>query len=75
MAVRVIDAGPGMLPEEVRRIFDRFWRSESAAQTPGTGLGMSIFKSIVTAHGGEIKVNSQPGEGTQITLYWSLASA
>jgi len=75
VAVRVIDAGPGMLPEEVRRIFDRFWRSESAAQTPGTGLGMSIVKSIVTAHGGEIKVNSQPGEGTQITLSWPLASA
>jgi len=66
-AVMVRDEGEGMSPEEVARMFDRFYRGEGSR---GSGLGLAIAKSIVTAHGGEIRASSEVGKGTalQFTL-------
>jgi two-component system OmpR family sensor kinase/two-component system sensor histidine kinase BaeS len=66
-AVMVRDEGEGMSPEEVARMFDRFYRGE---RSRGSGLGLAIAKSIVTAHGGEIRASSEVGKGTalQFTL-------
>ena len=69
---RVSDTGPGIRPEEVTHIFDRFWQATRTASL-GTGLGLPIAKGIVEAHGGRIWVESQPGIGT--TFYFTVPIA
>ncbi len=60
----VRDAGPGMPPEVVPRVFDRFYRAPGQAKT-GAGLGLAIAREIVVAHGGTIACHSEPGRGTE----------
>jgi two-component system phosphate regulon sensor histidine kinase PhoR len=69
-AIRVIDGGVGIAPEEQRRIFERFYRAEAIEnrQIPGAGLGLTLVKHIAEAHGGSISVESQPGTGSTFTL-------
>jgi PAS domain S-box-containing protein len=62
--VAVRDNGPGLTPEQQRRIFEPFFTTK----TKGTGLGMAIAKRIVEAHGGQIAVESVPGQGATIVL-------
>jgi len=65
----VRDTGSGIDPEDLPHIFDRFWRGDRArVRSGGSGLGLAIAKQIVEAHGGEIMVESLPGEGTTIRL-------
>ncbi|GFE59061.1 hypothetical protein AOG1_29410 [Geobacter sp. AOG1] len=65
--VCVDDRGIGMAPEQVERIFDRFYRADASnTAIEGTGLGMCIVKNILEAHGGEIWVESTPGVGTKV---------
>jgi signal transduction histidine kinase len=61
----VADNGPGLTADQQQRVFDRFWRSDAARdrQKGGSGLGLAIAKSIVEAHGGQITVRSEPGQG------------
>lgn len=68
--ITVTDTGIGMTPDEQRRIFDRFYRSQAVRQNAiqGIGVGLSIVKTIVTAHRGRVDVESAPGRGTSITL-------
>ena len=71
--VTVADEGIGMRPEQIARVFDKFYRADaSTTAASGLGLGMSIVKSIVEAHGGRIWVESEPGRGTRVhfTLPW-----
>ena len=75
--VTVADTGPGIAPKDQARIFERFYiidtarsaESEEAGKTikTGTGLGLAIVKHIVQAHGGEVGVNSQLGQGA---IFW-----
>jgi signal transduction histidine kinase len=58
----VRDTGPGIPPEHLPHVFDRYWQAKSTAKL-GTGLGLSIAKGIVEAHGGRIWVESEPGQG------------
>jgi len=58
----VCDTGPGIPPEHVPHVFDRYWQAKSTAKL-GTGLGLSIAKGIVEAHMGRIWVESEPGKG------------
>lgn len=62
--LRVSDTGIGIAPAEQSRIFDRFYRVDKAHTIPGTGLGLSLVKEIVAAHGGEIRFESQPQRGS-----------
>jgi signal transduction histidine kinase len=64
--LEVADTGSGIAPDEVERIFDRFW----AKRSTGAGLGLYIARGIVRAHGGAIVVRSPPGEGAtfEVTL-------
>jgi PAS domain S-box-containing protein len=60
----VEDSGPGISLENQARLFDRYWQSSNGARARGAGLGLSIAKGIVDAHGGEIWVRSNPGQGS-----------
>ncbi|MGN1020427.1 MAG: sensor histidine kinase [Aristaeellaceae bacterium] len=64
------DTGPGIAPEELPKIFERFYRSDSArkAESSGHGLGLSIARIIVVAHGGKLHVRSKLGEGTTFSI-------
>ncbi len=69
--ILVRDTGEGILPEDLPFIFDRFWRgdrSRSHAGGAGSGLGLPIARQLVQAHGGRIRVESQPGQGTTFTI-------
>jgi signal transduction histidine kinase len=62
--VAIADTGPGIPPEHLAFVFDRFWQARSSRRA-GAGLGLAIAKGIVEAHGGTIEVESRPGEGTE----------
>jgi signal transduction histidine kinase len=64
---RVRDTGPGISPEHLPQLFDRFFQVDPANRN-GVGLGLSIVKAIVDAHGGKLSVESQPGQGTVFTF-------
>jgi signal transduction histidine kinase len=68
--VSVADTGPGISPDDAPHIFERFYRAGSADQTSGTGLGLTIARRLVEAHGGEMWFESVPGAGT--TFYFTL---
>jgi heavy metal sensor kinase len=72
--IEVSDTGSGIAPNEVPLIFDRFFRTPEARRTErnGSGLGLSIVKSIVEAHGGRVEVTSVPGRGTTFRLWLPL---
>lgn len=76
--VTMVDTGSGIAPEDLEHVFDRFYKSDSSNAGPGTGpsrfapgtsgsgLGLTIAKNLVAAHGGEIHAESTPGEGTTV---------
>ena len=70
--LKVSDNGTGISKENMNKIFDRFFRSEThrARKNGGYGLGLSIVKSIIDAHGGKIEVDSKLGEGTTFSVYF-----
>ena len=66
---RIIDRGIGLSPEQLRHVFDKFYRVDASnTSAGGLGLGMSIVKQIITSHGGDIRLDSKPGEGTTVTF-------
>ena len=69
----VQDFGEGIPPEKLERIFDRFYRAESAATIPGFGLGLPIAKSLTEAQGGEIHLESEVGQGSTVILRFPKA--
>ena len=66
--IRVMDNGSGIHPEDLYHIFKRFYRSRFSKDTQGLGLGLSLAKSIIEAHGGTIEVDSTLGQGTSFTI-------
>jgi signal transduction histidine kinase len=73
VAVCVRDTGAGIPPEDLPHIFERFYRGRGNA-VPGSGLGLAIVKSIAEAHGGTVRVQSEVGKGTEVTLVLRRAS-
>lgn len=73
--VWVKDDGPGIPPEAIERVFERFYRVDRARsrEQGGTGLGLSIVKHIIQSHGGEVWVESGQGKGT--TFHFTLQGA
>ena len=65
--VTVIDDGPGIPRESQERIFERFYRVDKARsrEQGGTGLGLAIVKHVIQAHGGEVRLESEPGSGSR----------
>ena len=73
LVVTVADTGPGIPSEHLSKVFDWFWQVQGTKQI-GSGLGLSIAKGIVEAHGGKIWAESQPGKGTAVSFTLSVAS-
>jgi len=70
--IRVQDWGCGIEPRHLPRLFERFYRADSARSRAegGTGLGLAIVKHVVQAHGGRVTVESAPSEGSRFTLFF-----
>lgn len=68
VAITIRDQGMGMSPEQLQRVFERFYRADASGHIPGTGLGMSIVKEIIEIMGGKVSVNSEPAMGTAVTI-------
>jgi PAS domain S-box-containing protein len=66
----VADSGPGIAPDSLKHVFDRFWQATTRERRLGAGLGLPITKGIVEAHGGRIWVESEIGRGT--TFFFTI---
>ncbi len=75
VGLRVTDQGLGMTPEQLARVFERFYRADPSGNIPGTGLGMSLVKEIVELQGGQVELQSQAGAGTAVTLWLPLLAS
>ena len=67
--IEIADRGVGIPPQDLLKVFDKFYRVQSPDNVQGTGLGLSICKGIVEAHGGRIAAENRPGGGTIIRLF------
>ncbi|MFN8596688.1 MAG: ATP-binding protein [Anaerolineae bacterium] len=76
VCVEVADTGPGIAPEDLPHLFERFYRGKAATQSniPGTGLGLAIVKEIVEAHRGSVEVDSQAGIGSTFRIWLPVAA-
>ena len=77
VAVHVQDYGPGIPPEHLPRLTERFYRVDVGAsrEMKGTGLGLAIVKHILTRHGGDLEIQSRLDEGARFTVLLPLAGA
>ena len=75
VVISVGDEGPGIPPEELPHLFDRFYRVPTGIHVEGVGLGLYITKQLVEAHDGRIWVRSQPGEGSTFSFSLPLTSS
>ncbi len=71
--LEVADAGPGLTPEQAERVFERFYRVDTARTTGGTGLGLAIVAALVAAHDGRVWVQSGPDGGAVFRIALPLA--
>lgn len=74
MVVSVADTGVGISPDDLPRVFERFYKADKSRSTEGTGLGLAIAKHIVQAHGGRIWAESERGKGSVFTFTIPLTS-
>jgi two-component system phosphate regulon sensor histidine kinase PhoR len=76
ICLRVSNSGPGIIPEDLPHLFDRFYRGHIAQEMtiPGTGLGLAICQEIVERYNGRIEVHSKPYQLTTFTIWLPLAS-
>ena len=74
--ITVADSGPGIAPDHLPRLTERFYRVDTARsrETGGTGLGLAIVKHILTRHGARLTIRSSPGEGAAFTVHFAPAA-
>ncbi len=72
VSITVKDSGSGIHPEDLHHIFKRFYRSRYSQDTQGIGLGLSLVKAVVEAHGGTVGVDSRLGAGTTFVLVFPI---
>jgi two-component system sensor histidine kinase BaeS len=66
--LEVTGTDSGIPADELPHVFDRFWRGRQAAQTSGSGIGLSVAVGLARAHGGQLTAASRRGHGTTMTL-------
>jgi two-component system, OmpR family, sensor histidine kinase BaeS len=76
VSIRVADSGPGIPPEALAHIFERFYRADRSRsrEEGGSGLGLAIARQLALAHGGELKASNRPEGGAEFTLELALPS-
>jgi two-component system phosphate regulon sensor histidine kinase PhoR len=74
VTVKVSDTGVGIAPEDLPRIFERFYKADRARGIGGTGLGLAVVKHTVEAHGGTVSVQSELGHGSTFSFSVPAAS-
>ncbi|MDP1740898.1 phosphate regulon sensor histidine kinase PhoR [Polaromonas sp.] len=72
---RVVDSGPGIAAEHIPRLTERFYRIDRSRsrETGGTGLGLAIVKHVTQRHGAELRIESQPGQGSRFSIVFPAA--
>jgi two-component system OmpR family sensor kinase len=77
VVIRVIDGGPGLPPEAAAHVFERFWRADKARTRArgGSGLGLSIVATVVRAHGGTVRFDSDVARGSTVTVRLPVTAA
>jgi CheY-like chemotaxis protein len=75
VTIAVTDSGPGIVPEDLERIFGVFDQSNSGARAQGTGLGLAISRNFARLMGGDVIVESEPGKGSRFTFSFQAAPA
>ena len=70
LALLVSDEGPGLSAADLQQVFVPFFRAASARAVPGHGIGLPLAARIMALHGGTVRVESEPGQGTQVWLEW-----
>ena len=73
--VRVADRGPGIPPEDRDRVFEAFYRRDTATGRAGSGLGLAIARAVVQAHGGRIRIEGAPGGGAAVVIELPVGAA
>jgi signal transduction histidine kinase len=68
VTLTVSDSGIGIPPEDLPHLFERFHRGRNASEYPGNGLGLAIVKAIANAHKGDVAVQSEPKQGTSVSI-------
>jgi two-component system phosphate regulon sensor histidine kinase PhoR len=66
--VSITDTGVGIMPEDLPRIFERFYKADRSRRGGGTGLGLAVARHAIEAHGGTISAASVPGQGSVFTF-------
>jgi two-component system sensor histidine kinase KdpD len=74
MTISVADHGPGLPPESLPYVFDKFYRVPGAP-AGGTGLGLSIVKGLVEAHAGRVEARNRPGGGAEFSIYLPIVGS
>jgi len=69
VVVSVLDSGIGIPPEDLPRVWERLYRGDKSRSQRGLGLGLSLVRAIAHAHGGDCRVQSEPGAGSVFTLW------
>lgn len=74
--ITVCDTGPGIAPEDLPHLFERFYRADKSRSraTGGSGLGLAIVRSLVELHGGRVAVDSELGKGTCFTVWLPMSA-
>ena len=74
LVLEVADTGPGISPEQIDRVFERFSRTDDAHAAEGTGLGLSIVRAVAEVHGGEVRASNREDGGTLLQVSLPLSN-
>ena len=72
LLLRVADEGPGLSPADLEQVFVPFFRAANTRGVPGHGIGLPLAARIMALHGGTVRVESEPGQGTRVWLQWPV---